>query len=136
MGMSEDDVYDMDSDQIFSNREAWIREEDGQLAVDVYETADNLVIKAAIAGVQPKDIDISIHEDMLTIRGKREAEEQSTEYNYLYRECYWGSFSRSIILPVEAYPDRISAVIKTGILTIIIPKAKRYDVFNIEVAEG
>lgn len=135
MGMTEEDVYDMDTDQIFSNREAWIREEDGQLAVDVYETEDNLVIKAAIAGVQPKDIDIAIHEDMLTIRGRREVEQELAGHNYLYRECYWGGFSRSIILPVEVYPDRISATIRTGILMIMIPKAKKHDTFNIEVAE-
>ena len=80
----------------------WLEEdyEEGQLSIDVYQTPEAIMVKSTIAGVKPKDIDIALNNDMLTIRGKREMEETIREENYLFKECYWGSFSRSIILPV------------------------------------
>lgn len=66
--------------------------EEGQLSIDVYQTPDTIVVKSTIAGVKPEDIDISINNDLLTIRGRREMMEKIREENYLYRECYWGSF--------------------------------------------
>lgn len=98
--------------------------EEGQLSIDVFQTPEAIVVKSTIAGVRPEDIDISINNDMLTIRGKRELEEEIREEDYLYKECYWGSFSRSIILPVEVESEKIEAFLENGVLTIILPKAK------------
>lgn len=104
----------------------WMEEDfSGQLAVDVYQANDNIVIKSTIAGVKPEDIDISINNDMVTIRGTRKKDEEVTDENYFYRECYWGGFSRSIILPCEIKADKVEAILKNGVLTIIMPKAEK-----------
>lgn len=97
--------------------------EEGQLAVDVYETADLVVITASVAGVKPDDLDVSVTGDTVTIRGKREAEHAEHHRTYFYRECFFGSFSRSIVLPVHIVADRAEATIKNGLLTVRIPKA-------------
>jgi len=98
-------------------------EQEGQLTVDVYQTNDSIVIKSTIAGVKPDDLDVSITNDMVTIRGTRRHDEETKEEDYFYRECYWGSFSRSIILPVDVVSEKAEASLKDGILTIRIPKA-------------
>jgi len=97
----------------------------GQLAVDVYQTKDDIIIKSTIAGVRPEDIDISINNDMITVRGKREKDVEVAEDAYFYRECYWGGFSRSVILPCEVKVDRIKATLRNGVLTIVLPKATK-----------
>jgi len=109
------------------NESGWLEDQDfsGQLAVDVYQTKEELVIKSTIAGVRPEDIDISINNDMVTIRGKRVKDHEVVEDDYYYRECYWGGFSRSIILPCEIKSDRIKASMKNGVLTIVMPKAMK-----------
>lgn len=108
------------------NQDEWLTEDyEGQLALDVYQTPNDIVIKAAIAGIKPEDISISISNDMLTIRGKRKQEEEVKDENYYYRECYWGGFSRSIILPIEVNTDAIEATMKNGILIITLPKIKK-----------
>ena len=114
------------------NKEEWLEEEEGQLSVDVYQDKDNIIIKSTIAGVKP-DIDISINNDLITIKGKREMEEIVKDEDYFYQECYWGSFSRSIILPVEVKADQAQAELKNGILTIILPKAKPSKAVSIKV---
>ena len=96
---------------------------EGQLTIDVYQTDNGIVIKSTIAGVKPKDLDISINNDMVTIRGERKNEELVSEENYYYQECYWGSFSRSVILPVDVLSEKSEAAMKNGILTIRLPKA-------------
>jgi len=96
---------------------------EGQLTIDVYQTETDVVIKSTIAGVKPEDLDVSINNDMITIRGERKNEEQVSEENYYYQECYWGSFSRSVILPVDVIAEKIEASMKNGILTIRLPKA-------------
>ncbi|MBI4262672.1 Hsp20/alpha crystallin family protein [Candidatus Uhrbacteria bacterium] len=96
--------------------------EEGQLAVDIYETTKALVVKAPIAGVNPEDIDISVNDDMLTIRGRRHGA-KADDAAYLIRECYWGNFSRSIILPVDVRAEQIDATMVNGVLTITLPKA-------------
>lgn len=98
-------------------------EQEGQLTVDVYQTPEFIVVKSTIAGVKPDDLDVSITNDMVTIRGTRRHDEEVTEEDYFYRECYWGSFSRSIILPVDIVSEKSDASLKDGILTIRIPKA-------------
>jgi len=109
--------------------------EEGQLSIDIYQTPKNIVVKSTIAGVKPEDIDISINNDMLTIRGKREDKDEIEEDTYLYRECYWGSFSRSVILPVEVKADQIEAVLENGVLSIILPKAKTSKQVSVKVRE-
>lgn len=96
---------------------------EGQLTLDVYQTEGEIVIKSTIAGVKPEDLDVSINNDMVTIRGERKNEEEVSEDNYYYQECYWGSFSRSVILPVDVIPEKSEASMKNGILTIKLPKA-------------
>ncbi len=96
---------------------------EGQLTIDVYQTDNDIVIKSTIAGVKPEDLDVSINNDMLTIRGERKNDEQVIEENYYYQECYWGSFSRSVILPIDVVADKIEASMKNGILTVRMPKA-------------
>src|SRR3989339_6 len=109
--------------------------EDGQLSIDVFQTPDKLIVKSTIAGVKPEDIDISINNDMLTIRGKRDMYEEIKDEDYLYKECYWGSFSRSIILPVEVEADKIEAFLENGVLTVTLPKAKNAKQISIKVRE-
>lgn len=99
--------------------------EEGQLAVDVYQDKDNVIVKSTIAGVKPEDLDISISPDTVTIQGERRQEEEIREENYLYQECYWGTFSRTISLPVEIDVERAEAGLRDGILTIVLPKASR-----------
>lgn len=104
----------------------WLKEnEEGQLAVDVYQDEKNIIVRAPIAGVKPEDLDISIHNDMVTIRGRREHASAIEEKDYFYRECYWGSFSRSIILPADVKTEEVEAMLKNGVLTIILPKAQK-----------
>jgi len=119
------------------NNDEWLNmeREEGQLSIDVYESPANIIIKSTIAGVKPDDLDISINNDMITIRGKREADREIKEENYLYKECYWGSFSRSIILPVEVKEDKVEAVLENGVLTITLPKAKASKQISIKVRE-
>lgn len=113
----------------------WINENyEGQLSVDVYQTPDEIVIKSAVAGVSPDDLDISISSDMITIRGQRQSEEQVDAQDYLYQECYWGQFSRSIILPQEIKSDEAVAEFKKGILTIRLPKARQAHKIQIKIA--
>ncbi|XOB41285.1 MAG: Hsp20/alpha crystallin family protein [Candidatus Nealsonbacteria bacterium] len=101
-------------------KESWPQLE-GQLAVDVYQTDLELVIQSAIAGVKPNNIDVSIDDDVVTIKGKRN-KISAEEGDYFYQECHWGAFSRQIISPVEINPGRVDASLKDGILTIRIPK--------------
>jgi len=105
--------------------EDWLAESEGQLTIDVYQTPNEIVIKSTIAGVSPEDIDISITNDMITIKGRRQKDEEVKEEDYYYQECYWGPFSRSVILPVDVEVDRADASMKNGILTIRLPKVEK-----------
>ena len=97
-------------------------DEEGQLIVDVYNTPDEIVIKAIVAGVKPDNLDISITRDMVTIRGKREEKREIGEEDYFYQELYWGAFSRTILLPQEVEVEHAMANEKHGLLTIRLPK--------------
>src|SRR5690606_10223362 len=108
---------------IFAESPATEDDTEGQLTIDVYQTEAEIVIKSTIAGVKPEDLDVSINNDMVTIKGERSNEEQVDHGNYYYQECYWGSFSRSVLLPVDVIPDKADASLKNGILTIRLPKA-------------
>lgn len=97
-------------------------EEEGQLAIDVYQNPKKIVIKSTIAGAKPENLKISLHHDLLTIKGRRNVEENVKDEDYLYRECYWGSFSRSIILPAEVDGKRVEAELENGVLTVTLYK--------------
>ena len=115
---------DDEPEQSFSDEVAASTEEqEGQLTVDVFQDDTNIIIQSTIAGVTPEDLDVSITNDMVTIRGERRRSFDVDPEDYFYQECYWGVFSRSIILPIEIDSDRAEAKIKNGILTIRIPKA-------------
>ncbi|MFH1366864.1 MAG: Hsp20/alpha crystallin family protein [Patescibacteria group bacterium] len=114
----------------------WLDENfDGQLAVDVYQTDKDIIIKSTIAGVRVEDIDISLHNDMLTIKGLRQKDSEAAAEDYFYQECYWGGFSRSIILPLEVKEEEITATLKNGILTITLPKAEKARLKTVKVKE-
>ena len=115
--------------------EDWSEDYEGQLTIDVYQTEDNVIIKSNIAGVAPEDIDISINNDMVTIKGKRHNATEIKEEDYFYQECYWGGFSRSVILPMEVDADRVEAELKNGILTVILPKAHKAKTKKISVKQ-
>ncbi|MCD6500476.1 Hsp20/alpha crystallin family protein [bacterium] len=102
----------------------WLKVE-GQLAVDVYQSENEFCIQAPIAGVEAEDIDISIENEMLIIKGERKEPEKEREKNYFYQECYWGPFSRQIILPEDVDTQRIKAYLRKGILTIKIPRVRK-----------
>lgn len=105
----------------------------GQLAVDVYETKEKLVVKARTAGVNKSDLDVSISDNTLSIRGTLSAGTEDDVDNYFVQECYWGEFSRSITLPVPVKEDEIEAVLKDGVLTISFTKLKQDTVKKIQV---
>jgi HSP20 family protein len=116
--------------------EDWDEEEailPGQLAVDVYETKEKLVVKARTAGVNKNDLDVSISDNQLSIRGTLSAGNEEDVENYFVQECYWGEFSRSIALPVPVKEDEIEAVLKDGVLTVSFTKVKQDTVKKIQI---
>jgi len=102
-----------------------LEEGEGQLAIDVYQTPEEIVVESTIAGVDPEDLDVDISSEAVTIRGKRTKEKKIQDEDYFYQECYWGKFSRSIILPQEVDPENAVASLKNGVLTIRMPKMNR-----------
>jgi len=113
----------------------WDEEEavPGQLAVDVYETKEKLIVKARTAGVNKSELDVSISDNTLSIRGTLSAGNEENVENYFVQECYWGEFSRSITLPVPVKEDAIEAVLKDGVLTISFDKLKQDTVKKIQI---
>jgi HSP20 family protein len=104
----------------------WADEEvESDLAVDVYQTNSHLILKTMIAGVRPEDVDVQISRDLVVIKGKREDEKEIAHDDYYVKELYWGSFSRSVVLPVEVEPEEAEAVERHGLLMIKIPKIDR-----------
>lgn len=108
-------------------------EPEGQLTVDVYETAENIVIESAVAGVRAEDIDISVTTDTVVIRGSRHHDMLDEEHHYLFQECYWGRFTRSIILPEEVDPENADVTFKNGVLSVRLPKANRKKMRKLQV---
>ena len=116
-----------------SSQEDWLSEYEGQLTIDMFQTKDNVIIKSTIAGVKPEDIDVTIANDMVTIRGERKRDFDASSEDYFYQECYWGSFSRSVVLPVDVDIEQVSADLKDGILTVILPKAAKAKAKKVKV---
>lgn len=113
---------------------SWHSEVEGQLTVDVYQTPGEIVVKSTIAGVTIEDLDISITNDMVTIRGERKKDEEVRQEDYFHQECYWGPFSRSVILPMDIDSENAVASFKNGILTIKLPKAEKVKTRKIKIA--
>lgn len=113
----------------------WDEEEavPGQLAVDVYETKEKLVVKARTAGVNKHDLDVSIADNTLSIHGTLSAGNEDDVVNYFVQECYWGEFSRSMALPIPVKEDEVEAVLKDGVLTVSFTKVKQDTVKKIQV---
>src|SRR3989344_5965428 len=110
-----------------SEKASWLDEDNGvgQLGVDVYQTPENIFIKAMVAGVKPEDLDVSITRDMVTIKGKREEARTVSEDDYFVKELYWGEFSRTILLPAEVEAENAEAFEKHGLLIIRLPKINK-----------
>jgi len=110
--------------------------QDGQLAVDVFQTENEIIIQSTIAGIKSENLDVTIQNDMVSIKGERRKEMEAPEENYFYQECYWGPFSRSIILPEEIKAEAAKAVIKDGVLTLRLPKAEKTKTTKIKVIQS
>jgi HSP20 family protein len=137
--VAEDEIGEEGEELVETNQapagssEDWLSEYEGQLTIDMYQTRDNVIIKSTIAGVKPEDIDVTIANDMVTVRGERKRDFEASQEDYFYQECYWGSFSRSVVLPVDVDIDNVSADLKDGILTVILPKAAKAKAKKIRV---
>ena len=119
-----------------SSNEEWFSEYEGQLAIDAYQTDNAYVIKAPIAGVKKENLDVSITETTITIKGTRKEEEEIKKENYIAQECYWGSFTRSFQVPKGADTEKATAVLKNGILTIRIPKEAKSQAKSIDIKDA
>jgi HSP20 family molecular chaperone IbpA len=108
-------------------------EEEGQLTLDMWQTPDEIVVQTIVGGVKPEDLDVSISHDMVTIKGRREKMREVSHGDYFYQELYWGTFSRSILLPQEIDADEAQATIKNGLLTIALPKMDKAKVQKLKV---
>ena len=131
-----DDQLPMDdADTTATDESGWEDEEPmpGQLAVDVYETAERLVIKARTAGVNKSDLDVSISDGILTISGTLSSGDDSEAIQWHMQECYWGEFSRTLALPTPVKEDEVEAVLKDGVLTISFTKIKQEQARKIEI---
>ncbi len=117
-----------------STKKGGRQESEGQLTIDVFQTEDDVIIQSTIAGVSDKDLDISVTNDMVTIKGTRMPEQKVRPSDYYYQELYWGAFSRSIILPVDVDADNAKASMKNGILTIRLPKLDKVRTKKIKVS--
>lgn len=127
--LNDDDLGQIESSDAQAGQDSeWGAPEDdfpGQLAVDVYETDERLVIKARTAGVNKEDLDVSISDSILTISGTLSSGDDSEATNWHIQECYWGEFSRTLALPVAVKEDEVSAVLKDGVLSISFSKVKQ-----------
>ncbi len=113
----------------------WTEEElsEGQLLVDVYQTSDQIIVKSTISGVKPENLFISLNKDILTIKGKREPDSTISQAERLLQECYWGSFSRTLILPEEVNNKKMEAVLENGVLTISLEKIYKDQKIKIKI---
>ena len=109
---------------------------EGQLPVDVYQTPNEIVIRTFVAGVRPDELNVSISRDMVVIEGSREERDSVVDSDYFTRELFWGSFSRTILLPQEVDVDNSSAGAKDGLLSIILPKLDKARQTKLRVKSG
>lgn len=124
-----------DSQQDDKATEEWDEEPvPGQLAVDVYETKEKLIVRSRTAGINKDDLDVSIADNTLSIKGTLTSGVEEEAENYFVQECYWGEFSRSITLPIPVKEDEVEAVLKDGVLTISFTKLKQDSVKKIPIS--
>jgi len=135
---SDDDPYNYSDDENSWNDEPVTEHEpqQGELPVDMYQTRDTIVIRALVAGVSPNDMDIQITRDMVTIKGMREEYQESADDNYYHRELFWGSFTRTLLLPEEVVIDEAEASEKHGLLEIRLPKLDKHRSTQLRVKSG
>ena len=100
-------------------------EEEGELTVDIYDNGDSIVIQSTVAGVKPEDLEVSITSDMVSIKGNRQSGDHISEEHYYYKELCWGTFACTVILPEEIDENHTEAILKHGLLTIILPKKRK-----------
>ncbi len=127
INMTPDEELEIEEERPSKGRDQWVEETQtvGELAVDVYQTPDNIFVKTMVAGVKPEDLDVSITRDMVTISGKREEARTVSDEDFLLKELYWGQFSRSILLPAEVDVEGAEAMEKHGLLIIRLPKVDK-----------
>ncbi len=106
---------------------------EGELALDVYQTASDIIVQTFVAGVRPEDLEINITRDMITIRGKRAESHKIQSNDFFSQELYWGTFSRTVSLPQEVEPDEAEAIERHGLLTIRLPKIDKNKKSNLKV---
>ena len=116
-----------------AKQDLFTQDEEGQLTIDVWQTSDDIVVQAFVGGVKPEDLDVAVTHDMVTLKGKRERVREVSASDYFYQELYWGTFSRSILLPQEVDSDEAQATIKNGLLTIHLPKLDKARVAKLKV---
>ncbi|PWB39014.1 MAG: hypothetical protein C3F02_00135 [Parcubacteria group bacterium] len=91
-------------------------------AIDVYEDKDSVIVQATLAGIKPEDVDINVHEDVLTVEGRRQSASEVDEKDYYRKEVRTGSFHRSLMLPASVQADKAEAHFENGMLKIVLPK--------------
>ncbi|TSC96678.1 MAG: hypothetical protein CEN88_297 [Candidatus Berkelbacteria bacterium Licking1014_2] len=123
-------------DNFLAPQADWTEDYDGQLAVDVYQNEDEVVLRAPIAGVKPEDLEVSITDEVVAIKGRRQESSTINKENYFCQECYWGGFSRSYVLPMAVDSDKAEAELKDGILTIRLPKLEKSKAKTISVKKA
>lgn len=117
--------------------QSWLEEEDdGQLAVDVMENEEEVILIAPIAGVRKSDLDIAINDEMISIKGTRRSPQESGADHSFIQECYWGPFSRNYILPIAVDAGNAKANLKDGLLIVTIPKDAKTKAKSIKITEG
>lgn len=130
---AEESAPAVDDEAQFEGDDELLEDAPGQLAVDVYETKEKLIVKARVAGVQKDDLDVSIADNTVSVRGTLTSGDEISAENYFVQECYWGEFTRSISLPVQVKEDEIEAILKDGVLTIGFTKVEQDTVRKIEI---
>ncbi len=126
-----DKNYDV---QLTSTKKESRSSSEGHLTIDVYQTEDDIVVQSTIAGASRDNIDISVTQDMITIKGRREPEERIKTSDYYHQELYWGPFSRAVILPESVDADSAKADYRNGILTIRLPKLEKKRMKKIKIS--
>lgn len=126
MRVEDEDVLDIleenESEEGEKTKPEWLEDNEGELAVDVYQDEDSVIVKTMVAGVKPENLDVNVTRDMIIVRGERSDESDERDENYIHQELYWGSFSRTIMLPCEVEAEEATAKEEHGLLTITLPK--------------
>lgn len=129
-----DDLHDdWVTDDDYEEPQEEFASDEGELAVDIYETPEHIVVQAMVAGVRPDALDVSITRDKCVIKGRREAPREASPDEYLHQELYWGAFSRSVVLPEEVEVEESNASEDHGLLTITLPKINKHNETKLEI---